>query len=103
MKMAVLSDVQHIDRKPENAISFLVKTTEYYIPLSGDFDKTAEIEKIQKELDYIRGFLASVLKKLDNDRFVQNAPEKVLEIERAKKADAESKIKALEERLASLS
>lgn len=102
-KMAVLSGVQHINEKPENAISFLVKTTEYYIPLTENFDKAGEAEKIKKELEYIRGFLSSVLKKLDNERFVQSAPEKVLEIEKAKKADAESKIKALEERLASLS
>jgi valyl-tRNA synthetase len=102
-KMAVLSDVQEISDKPENTISFLVKTNEYFIPLSENFDKAGEIVKIQKELEYTRGFLASVMKKLDNERFVQNAPEKVLDLERTKKANAESKIRTLEERLDALS
>jgi valyl-tRNA synthetase len=102
-KMAVLSDVQEINEKPDNTVSFLVKTNEYFIPLSENFDKAGEIDKIQKELEYTRGFLASVMKKLDNERFVQNAPENVLELERTKKANAESKIRTLEESLDALS
>ena len=102
-KMAVLSDVQEINEKPDNTISFLVKTNEYFIPLSENFDKAGEIEKIQKELEYTKGFLSSVMKKLDNERFVQNAPENVLELERTKKSNAESKIRTLQERLDALS
>jgi valyl-tRNA synthetase len=72
---------------------------EFYIPLSGKLDIEAEIIKINEELVYTRGFLSSVLKKLDNERFVQNAPQAVIDIENKKKADAESKIRSLEERL----
>ena len=90
--------------KPSGAASFMVKTTEYFIPLDGivQVDVEAERERLTKELDYARGFLASVMKKLGNERFVQNAPEQVLANERAKQADAEAKIKALEEQLAML-
>lgn len=101
-KMAFLSQILQTVEKPENAIAFLVKRTEFYLPLNESFNKAEEIEKIQKELEYQRGFLASVMKKLDNERFVQNAPANVLEVERTKKADAESKIRSLEERLSSL-
>ncbi len=82
--------------KPAGAASFLVKTTEYFIPLGGMVDAGAERERIAKELEYARGFLASVMKKLSNERFVQNAPEQVIANERAKQADAEAKIRALE-------
>lgn len=90
--------------KPSGAASFMVKTTEYFIPLDGivQVDVEAERERLTKELDYARGFLASVMKKLGNERFVQNAPEQVLANERAKQADAEAKIKALEEQLDTL-
>ncbi len=102
-KMAFLSEIEQTNEKPENAIAFLVKRTEFFIPLTANFDKAAEIDKIQKELEYLKGFLASVMKKLDNERFVHNAPANVLELERTKRDDAESKIKSLEERLSSLS
>ena len=65
-------------------------------------DVEGELVKIRLELDYNQGFLTSVMKKLDNQRFVQNAPTKVLELERKKKSDAELKIKSLEERLKEL-
>ena len=102
-KMAFLSEISHSKEKPDNAIAFLVKTTEFFIPLSEDFDRTGEQEKIRKELEYVRGFLASVMKKLDNEKFVHHAPAHVIESEKAKKADAESKIKSLENRLSALS
>jgi valyl-tRNA synthetase len=76
----------------------MVRTTEFYIPLGDKLDKEAELIKIREELSYYRGFLASVMKKLDNERFVHNAPATVLDLERKKKSDAESKIKSLEER-----
>lgn len=90
--------------KPAGAASFIVKTTEYFIPLDGivQVDAAAERERLGKELDYARGFLASVMRKLSNERFVQSAPEQVIANERAKQADAEAKIKALEEQLAAL-
>ncbi|HJE88243.1 valine--tRNA ligase [Rikenella microfusus] len=89
-------------QKPSGAASFIVKTTEYFIPLGSMIDADAERERIAKELNYTRGFLASVMKKLSNERFVQNAPAQVIANERAKQADAEAKIRALEEQLAAL-
>lgn len=104
-KMGNLSSVAPLAvgaAKPSGAGSFIVKTTEYFIPLGSMIDADAERERIAKELDYARGFLSSVMKKLSNERFVQNAPAQVLANEQAKQADAEAKIKALEEQLAAL-
>lgn len=103
-KMAHLTAVNAVgaSEKPAGASSFIVKTTEYFIPLGNLVDTAAETERIQKELEYTRGFLASVQKKLSNERFVQNAPPQVIETERAKQADAEAKIKAMEEQLKAL-
>ena len=97
-----MSDVKFVSEKQEGATSFLVGTTEYFIPLEGKIDIEAELAKIREDLEYNRGFLVTVMKKLDNERFVNNAPANVLELERKKKSDAESKIKSLEERLKEL-
>jgi valyl-tRNA synthetase len=99
LKMANLSSVSFTDHKQDGAASFIVKTTEFYIPLGNALDINAEIEKINEELKYSRGFLISVMKKLNNPGFVQNAPAAVLENEKKKKSDAESRITSLEERL----
>jgi valyl-tRNA synthetase len=80
----------------------VVSTTEYFIPLEGKLDIEAEISRVEGELAYYRGFLAIVMKKLDNERFVNNAPPEVLELERKKKSDAESRIILLEDRLREL-
>jgi valyl-tRNA synthetase len=80
----------------------MVGTTEYFIPLAGKLDVESEIAKIREDLNYNRGFLVNVMKKLENEKFVSNAPADVLELERKKKSDAESKIKSLEEALKSL-
>ncbi len=80
------------------AASFLVKTTEYFIPLGDKLDVEADLAKIAEDLEYNRGFLVSVMKKLNNERFVQNAPAEVIELEKKKKNDTELKIKSLEER-----
>jgi valyl-tRNA synthetase len=79
----------------------MVGTTEYFIPLTGKLDIESEIAKIKEDLNYNRGFLVKVMKKLGNERFVKNAPASVLELERKKKSDAESKIKSLEKALKS--
>ena len=99
IKMANLTNVSFTDTKLDGAASFIIRTTEFYIPLGDKLDIAAEISRIDDELKYTRGFLSTVLKKLDNERFVQNAPAAVIDMERKKKADAESKIKSLEERL----
>ena len=99
-KLANLSEINLVtDKKDENSIAFMVKTLEYYVPLEGLINVEDEIEKLTKELEYNKGFLASVMKKLSNENFVQHAPAKVVENEKAKKADAEMKIKSLEKRI----
>jgi len=101
-KLCNLNEVSFVSEKQDNAASFMVGTMEYYIPLEGKMDVEGELVKIRLELDYNQGFLTSVMKKLDNQRFVQNAPTKVLALERKKKSDAEVKIKSLKERLKEL-
>jgi valyl-tRNA synthetase len=102
-KLTNVSEINYVESSVEGALSFRVKSNEYFIPISGAIDVEAEIAKIQEELKYTKGFLQSVQKKLSNERFVNNAPEKVIEIERKKQADAEAKIETLEKSLASLS
>ncbi|TDQ30763.1 valine--tRNA ligase [Zeaxanthinibacter enoshimensis] len=101
-KLTNVTEIRTIETAPEGALSFRVKSNEYFIPVSGKVDVAAEIEKIQEELAYTKGFLKSVQKKLSNDRFVNNAPEKVVAMEKKKAADAEAKIETLEKSLASL-
>ena len=103
MKMGNLSAIRTVDAKCSDAATFMVKTTEYFVPLNDKIDTEEELKKLKADLTYMEGFLASVLKKLSNERFVQNAPAKVVETERAKQNDAEAKIKALQERIAQLS
>ncbi|HLN55074.1 MAG TPA: valine--tRNA ligase [Bacteroidales bacterium] len=102
-KLCNLSAINFVAEKPEGAVSFMTGTTEYYIPLVGKIDTEAELKKIEDEIGYYNGFLVNVMKKLGNERFVQNAPASVLDLERKKKSDAELKIKSLEERKKELS
>ncbi|MEG1634689.1 MAG: valine--tRNA ligase [Rikenellaceae bacterium] len=100
-KMANLSIVEITTEKPQGALSsFLVKTSEFYVPLGESVNIEEEIDKLSGELKYLEGFLVSVDKKLSNERFVKSAPEAVVATERAKKADAESKIASLKEQIA---
>ncbi|MFN8240362.1 MAG: valine--tRNA ligase [Bacteroidales bacterium] len=101
-RLCNLSGITLAKEKIEGASSFMVRTTEYFIPLGKLLDVEAEMKKLEEELNYTRGFLESVMKKLDNERFVQNAPAAVIDMERKKKADAETRIKALGERLKEL-
>ena len=101
-KLGNISELKTIDAGLEGALSFRVKSNEYFIPIAGAIDVDAEIKKITEELNYTKGFLQSVQKKLSNERFVNNAPDKVVAIERKKAADAEAKIETLEKSLASL-
>ena len=101
-KLTNVSAISYVDVAKEGALTFRVKSNEYFIPMSGAVDVKAEIKKIKEELQYTKGFLQSVQKKLSNERFVNNAPEKVIEIERKKQADAEAKIATLEKSLSSL-
>lgn len=101
-KLGNLREIEFVSEKPENALSFIVKTTEYFIPFEEKIDVAGEIEKLKTELKYARGFLNTVMKKLGNERFISNAPAQVVERERQKQSDAEARIKAMEERLKEL-
>lgn len=101
-KMTNLATIETIEEKDPAAASFRVHATEYAIPLSNAIDVEAELKKLEAELKYAQGFLKTVMGKLGNERFVQNAPEAVVAMERKKKADAEEKIKSLEESIAAL-
>ena len=102
-KLTNVSIISYANEPLEGALTFRVKSNEYFIPMSGAIDVKAEMKKIREELDYTRGFLLSVQKKLANDRFVNNAPEQVIALEHKKQADAEAKIETLEKSLANLS
>ena len=101
-KMCNLSAIRCVEEKTLEAISFLVRTTEYAVPVGTVINVEEELAKLEEELKYQQGFLASVLKKLSNENFVNKAPEKVIEMERKKQADAESKIKSIEENIRAL-
>jgi valyl-tRNA synthetase len=102
MKICNLSDIKFTETKPEGSASFIIDTVEYFIPLAGSLDIESELGKAAEELNYTKGFLKSVMAKLGNERFVQNAPKAVIDMERKKQSDAESRIKSLEDRIAEL-
>jgi valyl-tRNA synthetase len=101
-KLGNISQMEYVTEKVNGALSFRVKSNEYFIPITGSINIEEEVAKLQEELTYTQGFLSSVQKKLANERFVAGAPEAVLAIERKKEADALAKIAAIEERLGSL-
>jgi valyl-tRNA synthetase len=100
-KLGNLDTFDKTDSKPEASMSFMVKAQEYFIPLSDNVDVEAEIEKLETDLKYQEGFLKSVTKKLSNERFVNNAPVKVVEMEKKKQSDAEEKIEKIKEMISS--
>lgn len=102
-KMASLSSIEEVTEKDSGAAAFMVKTTQYFIPMEGVVDIEAELEKLNADLKYQEGFLRSVMGKLNNANFVNNAPAKVVENEKIKQADAESKITSIKERIEALS
>ena len=101
-KMCNLSSIEVVENKAEGAASFMVGTTEFAVPLGNMIDAEAEIARMEAELKHKEGFLQGVLKKLNNEKFVNNAPAAVLEMERKKQADAESIINSLKESIAAL-
>ncbi|MEA4948261.1 MAG: valine--tRNA ligase [Petrimonas sp.] len=101
-KMANLSSIENITEKSEGAVGFLVGTTEFAIPMGDKIDVEAELKKMKTELEYCEGFLQSVMKKLSNERFVQNAKPEIVENERKKQADTKSKIALLKESIKAL-
>jgi valyl-tRNA synthetase len=102
-KLSNLSEITFVQAAPAaNATPFIVRSTEFFIPLEGKIDVEKEREALLKELDYQKGFIVSLDKKLLNEKFVSNAKPDVVALERKKKSDAEAKVKALEESLARL-
>ena len=101
-KLTNLSSLTYVNEKVDGALSYRVKSNEYFIPVTGAIDVAAEIEKLTAELAYTQGFLKSVQAKLSNEKFVSGAPEKVIEMERKKEADALAKIAMLEASLTGL-
>ena len=102
MRLGNLNNILETMDKPEGAVGFIIATSEFYIPVGDKLDVEAELSRLTNELEYNLGFLKSVMSKLENKRFVDNAPEKVVEIERKKEADARANIKSLEKRIAEL-
>ena len=102
-KMACLSDINAVEKKSEGTMTFMLGTREYAVPMGSLIDATAEIQKAEAEIKRLEGFKMGIEKKLSNERFVNNAPEKVVALERKKLADSEEKIAALKETIASLS
>ncbi len=102
MKLCNVSSINYVTETPQDAFGFLVKATEYFIPVTDNIDTEAEIKKLEEELAYAQGFLKSVEAKLSNEKFVNGAPAAVVDKERKKKSDAEAKIKVIEQQLATL-
>ena len=101
-KLGNITSLEYVSDKVDGALSFRVKSNEYFIPISGNIDVEAEITKLTEELTYIKGFLKSVQVKLSNEKFVANAKPEIIENERKKEADALSKIETIEQSLAGL-
>jgi valyl-tRNA synthetase len=101
-KLGNIVSIEYVQDKVEGALSYRVKSNEYFIPITGNIDVEAEVKKLTEELEYTKGFLKSVQAKLSNEKFVSGAPEKVIDNERKKEADALAKIATLEQSLASL-
>jgi valyl-tRNA synthetase len=102
MHLCNLSTFDYVESKPEAAFSFFIDANEYFVPFSEEIDIEAEIEKLQKELEYELGFLQSVERKLSNEKFVSGAPAAVVDIEKKKQHDALERVRVIEGKLASL-
>lgn len=98
-KMANLAGIEFVNEKVKKALHFIIKSDEFYLPMTEGIDVEKQIRELQNELNYTEGFLKGVLKKLNNDKFVKKAPEKIVEMEKKKKAEAETKISKLKESL----
>ena len=101
-KMGNIDSIEMVDEAVKGAWSFIADTVEYFIPATGQVNTEEMRAKLEEELNYTRGFLTSVMKKLSNEKFVNGAPAQVVANERKKQADAEAKIAALESQLAEL-
>ncbi len=101
-KLANLSNITYVDNKIADTEAFMIMSAEFYVPTGAKIDIESEIKKLTEELEYNKGFLAAVMKKLNNEKFINSAPEKIVNFERKKQADTEAKINAIEERIAGM-
>lgn len=101
-KLCNLENIEKTSEKAPGSVSFLVGTTEYTVPMGSLINAEEEIKKMEAEIVYLEGFLNSVMKKLGNEKFVTNAKPEIVEAERKKQADAESKIASLKESISAL-
>ena len=101
-KLANIEQIKYVDQKIENTYNFFVGTNEYFIPISTSLNIDEELNRLDKDLAYMKGFLKSVEAKLNNKQFISNAPEKIVTNEKNKLKDANSKITILEEQILSL-
>jgi len=101
-KLCNIPKVEYVSEKVPGSVPFIEQNVEYFVPFAENIDKEAELKKLNDDLAYAERFLQSVMKKLSNERFVQNAPEQVVAVERKKQADAEAKIKLLQEQIKGL-
>ena len=101
-KLCNISEIGYLDEKMQGSLSFIVRSTEFYIPVAVTINVEEEIAKLEEELRYTRGFLEKVMQKLSNERFVSGAPPQVVEVERKKQEDAETRIRVLESQISSL-
>lgn len=102
MKLCGISELTYVTEKQEGVATVIVRTTDFYVPLTGNVNKEEEIRKVTEELAYYKGFLAKVERQLSNENFVDHAPAKVVEGERKKQSDAQARIRVLEEQLREL-
>ncbi|MBR2194026.1 MAG: valine--tRNA ligase [Salinivirgaceae bacterium] len=102
-KMGNAESIEIVSQKVDGTVAFMIQTTEFYVPFGSNIDVEAELAKLQADRTYLEGFLQSVMKKLSNEKFVNGAPAAVVENERKKQADAEAKIKAIDEQIKALS
>lgn len=101
-KLTNIKSITYTTEKPQDAFGFIVRSTEFFVPVTDSVDTEAELKKLEEELKYAQGFLKSVEAKLSNERFVNGAPAAVVDKERKKKADAEAKIAVIEQQMAAL-
>ncbi|MFO7978768.1 MAG: valine--tRNA ligase, partial [Bacteroidales bacterium] len=101
-KLCNLDKLEYTEEKPEDAVSIIMETTELYVPIAQSIDLEQEIANLEEDLKYQKGFLKTVEIKLSNEKFVNNAPDKVVNMERKKQADALARIKVIEQQLQNL-